>query len=123
MGEWIGIACRLPEPGTPIWALFCKKDGVPRKVNPVKDGDYRLTGEGPCFLFMPHRNWYVPASDCQSVGLTHWQPRTGATPPAPPLRVEAPIDGRRRPPRVSPQERERRREWLRACWRDRKPGG
>lgn len=90
MSDWISIKDRLPELGTPIWMLFCKKNGKPRKVKPVQEGDYgkfRHDWKKIGFILGEHRTILFTADYCPRAGLTHWQPRVDNTPPSPELAV------------------------------------
>jgi hypothetical protein len=123
--KWIGIEERLPSIDEKVWVLFCKRNGEPRKLNPVKDADFVLSAvfgeESLQFCLEKHRNVYFPPEYCPKAGLTHWQPRIDDIPPSPNL---DPAYVAPRPRKiiinVSPEERERRAERMRNYWRNRR---
>ncbi len=131
MKLWISIEERLPEAGSPIWARFSKKNGEPRKVNPVLEGDFGVWaygGNSVGFIFGKHRNALYPPDYCRQVGLTHWQPRTDATRPSPEISSPSMVartgeEEPKRPYRLSAEGLESKREKMREYWRRRKAIG
>jgi hypothetical protein len=118
LSQWIRVEDRLPSIEQQVWARFAKRNGEPRKVNPVLAGWFlRDPRFGEEFVFGKHRNTCYSLDYCPKAGLTHWQPRIGDIPPSPWI---DPTDGARRPVRtmnLSPEERQRRSERMQAYWR------
>jgi Protein of unknown function (DUF551) len=124
MREWIRVSERLPEVGDRIWGLFCKRNGEPRKLNPVRDGEFHEKPEGEAFCFGYHYNYIFSVEDCPGHDLTHWQPRTDDVPPSPLLGSPPVIYKQKKSYDLTPEERKRRGERgrmaLKEYWRKRK---
>jgi hypothetical protein len=122
MTEWISVKERLPELGTPIWALFCTRNGEPRKDLPVREGVFDRSSYNSDyigFFFGIHRNIAMSADYCPKAGLTHWQPRYDNTPPSPHLSSTTDQRAAARIPirmNLSDEERERRSQRMRDYW-------